>query len=139
METPPTDKEIRVNALRFAGNNWRRFGSYKRRFLEKYGASSPAPTPAAFYNNRLLEDTYAKQGDANPLPHGKSIEVRQKLADPLVAFRASLKDPSEFDKIFAESLARRMPGHKVEVSKAMSASTAVHEKDSIRTFVTKLT
>jgi len=139
VDTPPTEREIRAQALRHARNTWRRFIAYAKRFMVKYGSTAgEAPSPEAYFNNRLYEDTFAKVGGANPLPNGKKIETRQILADPIMAFRASLEDPSEFDAIFAESLARRMPGHKVVISKAMSASQRQHEKDSLRTFVTKL-
>lgn len=137
MKTSPTDEEIKANALRFAGNTWRRFVAYKRRFMKKFGNVTSEPTGNAFFNNRLLEDTFARADDPNHLPNGKLIESRQRLATPIMDFRAKLDDPSKFDEIYATSLARRMPGFTVEVSRAMSASVAVHEKDSIRTFVTK--
>lgn len=137
METSPTQKEIRANALRFARNTWRRFGTYKKRYMVKYGRTTSEPTPQSYFNNRLLEDSFAIEGGANSLPHGHKIERRQNLANAMMEFRAGLTDPAEFDKIYAESIAKRMPGYAVEISKAMSASSAVHEKDSIRTFVTK--
>lgn len=139
MDIPPTEQEIRAQALRHARNTWRRFIAYTKRFMIKYGSTAgKAPSPEAYFNNRLYEDTFAKVGGENPLPNGKKIETRQILADPIMVFRESLGDPSEFDAIFAESLARRMPGHKVVISKAMSASVYKHEKNSLRTFVTKI-
>lgn len=137
MNTSPTEKEIRANALRYARNTWCRFTAYKVRFNKKY-KTGPTQTPAAFFDNRIYEDSFAKSEDENLLPHGKKIETRQDLANPIMLFRAQLEDPSGFDEIFAMSLARRMPGYKVTVSKAMSASKRMHEKDSIRTFVTKV-
>jgi hypothetical protein len=137
VETSPTRNEIRVHALRFAGNTWRRYKSYVRRYMLKYGSVSSKPTPHAYFDNRILEDSFARQDDPNSLPNGKSIERRQRLANPIMDFRQKLTDPSEFDLIYAESLGRRMPGFTVEVSNAMSASKVVHEKSSIRTFVTK--
>ena len=139
MDTQPTAQEIRAQALRHARNTWRRFIAYAKRYMVKYGSTvGKAPSPEAYFNNRLYEDTFAKVGGANPLPHGKKIETRQILADPIMVFRARLEDPSEFDAIFAESLARRMPGYNVVISKAMSASQVQHEKDSLRTFVSKI-
>jgi hypothetical protein len=137
VETPLTDEEIKRNALRFAGNSWRRFRSYAKRYMKKYGKVSPEPEGHSFFNNRMLEDTFARVDDPNNLPNGKLIESRQRLATPLMDFRSKLDDPSKFDEVYAASLGRRMPGYTVTVSKAMSASQAVHEKDSIRTFVEK--
>jgi hypothetical protein len=137
VDIPPTDEEIKANALRHAGNTWRRFVAYKRRFMKKFGTVASEPTGIAFFNNRLLEDTFARTDDPNGLPHGKQIETRQRMVTPIMDFRSKLADPSKYDEIYATSLGRRMPGYTVEVSKAMSASTKVHEKDSIRTFVTK--
>ncbi|RWZ78780.1 MAG: hypothetical protein EOT05_03475 [Candidatus Microsaccharimonas sossegonensis] len=135
---PPTDQEIKANALRFAGNTWRRFVAYRRRYMKKYGNVASEPTGHAYFNNRLFEDTFARTDDPNHLPNGKQIESRQRMATSIMDFRASLHDPSKFDEIYATSLSRRMPGYIVEVSRAMSASVAIHEKDSIRTFVTKM-
>ena len=134
METSPTASEIKANALRHARNTWRRYGTFVRRYREKFTTVSPPAPPHVFFNNRIHEDTYLKEDMKN----GKLIEPRQKLADPIMVFRSKLEDPSEFDKIYAESLSRRMPGYTVEVSKAMSASQHNHEKDSIRTFVSKV-
>ncbi|MFZ2126457.1 MAG: hypothetical protein WAV04_03015 [Candidatus Microsaccharimonas sp.] len=137
MEAPQTYEDIKRNALRFAANTWRRYQTYAKRYMRKYGRTSSTPRPEAYFDNRILEDTYAMQGGSNPLPYGKKIEPRQKLADSILAYRSSLPDPSMFDEHYTGSLGRRMPGYKVTISKALSASRAVHEKDSIRTFVEK--
>jgi hypothetical protein len=140
VDTPLTDKEIKANALRYAGNTWRRFIAYRKRYAAKYGDTSGTDrSPEAYFQNRLLEDSFAIDGGANPLPHGKKAEPRQNLSDKMLAFRASLEDSSLFDETYAASLSRRMPlGYTVEISKAMSSSPGKREKDSIRTFVSKV-
>ena len=135
METSPSPEEIRAKALREARNSWRRYGTYKRRF-EKEFPGSTAISPEGFFNNRIHEDSFLG-GDKQNLS-GRTIDRRQKLADRLVKFRDQLDDPSQFDKVYGESLARRMEaGKEVVVKEAMSASNADRTKQSIRTFVDK--
>jgi hypothetical protein len=83
VQTSPTEKEIRANALRYARNTWRRFTTYEVRFKKKY-TTGPTPTPAAFFDNRILEDSFAKTWQIRSCYSVRNSKIRPDLMRSLL-------------------------------------------------------